>query len=417
MSMPVDPLPIKVDDDETNKNLVPAGMSRFVARDALPPQPPWERLSDRVICVLGKNPGTETLNGTNCYLVGTGPKRLLIDTGGGEAKGVIAGIDVLQECMRLNGCRELQAIIITHLHFDHFGGVEEIQKRMGPGIPVYQRETVDAYWKFFQKLRERNLLQYFLKDGEAIYTPFDGVPPPPLPDNIDLSWTWRDRGSVHISFWYMWNAYKHTQKLRLEYDWRRLDDNDVIRTEGATLRCMHCPGHTDDHCVFVLVEEHALFSGDAVLGHGTTWVYDLHEYMLSLRRMRDVRSVRIYPAHGPVIEDGTAVIDRYIEHREAREEQTWQALQNANKKGPVSAADLAKVLYPQASPSRLKQGAIPNVLRVLRKFEKDGSVHVYIPSSTTSELIPVHLPTYVRQLSPSLLWSAKGRDPTRTAHL
>ena len=27
-------------------------------------------------------------------------------------------------------------ILISHLHDDHFGGVEQIQKRFGPGIPV-----------------------------------------------------------------------------------------------------------------------------------------------------------------------------------------------------------------------------------------------------------------------------------------
>lgn len=85
-------------------------------------------LSNRVIRILGNNPGPMTLQGSNTYLVGCGPQRLLIDTGEGKPQYAAALQEVLaHETRKLGRTVQIESVLLTHWHGDHVGGVDAVR--------------------------------------------------------------------------------------------------------------------------------------------------------------------------------------------------------------------------------------------------------------------------------------------------
>ncbi|HUO04547.1 MAG TPA: MBL fold metallo-hydrolase [Candidatus Binataceae bacterium] len=152
-----------------------------------------------------------------------------------------------------------------------------------------------------------------------------------------------------------------------------IDHDAVIRTEGATLRAIFTPGHAPDHLCFYLEEERALFTGDVVLGAGTTVIPDdtgdLGQYLDSLRLLLDLDLETIYPAHGPVIKNPREKIRDYISHRELRERQVLDALAG----GPHEVMGIVKAIYTDV-PEYLHPAAASSVRSHLRKLHREGRV-------------------------------------------
>ncbi|HEY2773291.1 MAG TPA: MBL fold metallo-hydrolase [Candidatus Binatia bacterium] len=151
-----------------------------------------------------------------------------------------------------------------------------------------------------------------------------------------------------------------------------LADGDVVRTEGATLEAVWTPGHARDHLCFLLREEGILFSGDNVLGAGTTVIPpdgDLGDYLDSLRRLQGLGAQRIFPAHGPAIDDPAAKIGEYLAHRALRDEQVLAGLRD----GLVRTEDLVRRIYADV-PEFLHRAAGVSVEAHLRRFAARGIV-------------------------------------------
>ncbi len=104
--------------------------------------------------------------------------------------------------------------------------------------------------------------------------------------------------------------------------------------EHGGLRALATPGHASDH-VCLLTADRVCFSGDLVLGEGSTFVPpdggSLASYMGSLRRLQAEPIELICPGHGPWIEDPQAKLAEYVEHREMRERRLLAALDRGER--------------------------------------------------------------------------------------
>jgi len=155
--------------------------------------------------------------------------------------------------------------------------------------------------------------------------------------------------------------------------WERLRDGQVITAGEAGLTVIATPGHTHDHVAFFSSGSGALFTGDAVLGRGTSVVDppegDLLAYLQSLRRMRELAPRTIYPGHGPVVLQAIAKLDEYLEHRAMREQQVLDAL----AEGARSPEELVAEIYADYPPEVLELAA-RSVLAHLLKLGVEGRV-------------------------------------------
>src|ERR1051326_160744 len=76
------------------------------------------------------------------------------------------------------------------------------------------------------------------------------------------------------------------------------------------------PGHTRDSVCLWNAGQGELFTGDLVLGTGTAVLDEapgaLRDYTASLERLRALGPSKIYPGHGPIVEDGVAKLAEYL---------------------------------------------------------------------------------------------------------
>jgi glyoxylase-like metal-dependent hydrolase (beta-lactamase superfamily II) len=146
---------------------------------------------------------------------------------------------------------------------------------------------------------------------------------------------------------------------------RRVTDGDEIAVGGLSLRVVETPGHTPDSICFRLGDD--LFTGDHVMGGSTVVIEDMGAYMASLERLVGTGLRRLYPGHGPVIDQPDDVLATYLAHRLDRERQIVRALHD----GATSVDGIVAMVYHDVDPA-LHPVAAVSVAAHLRVLVADG---------------------------------------------
>lgn len=114
---------------------------------------------------------------------------------------------------------------------------------------------------------------------------------------------------------------------------RTFAEGTTVPTDGGEVTVLDTPGHAPEHVALsapdgVVVGDLAVAAGSVVVGAPEG---DMRAYLTSLRRVRALSPDRLYPGHGPVVDDPEATCDRLIGHRLDRETRVRTAVDEGHE--------------------------------------------------------------------------------------
>jgi endoribonuclease LACTB2 len=256
-----------------------------------------------------KSPTLPPAAHTNAYVIGD-ERLIVVDPATFEAQERGKLERVLRDLMAQG--MQIEAIVLTHHHFDHYGAAQWASNTFHAPIWAHAQtqELLKDELTFSRSLAEN--------------------------DRIDLG---RDRAGRPFE-----------------------------------LEVRFTPGHAPGHIVLCDLRpgSKAMIVGDMVAAVGTIIVDpdegDMSRYIAELGRLLRLGPRCVFPAHGPPIGNGPAKLRQYIKHRLTREKMVLAAL---TERGPAKAAELLDLAYAD-TPSSLYPLAERSCLAHLIKLVGDG---------------------------------------------
>jgi glyoxylase-like metal-dependent hydrolase (beta-lactamase superfamily II) len=274
---------------------------------------------------------SRTFPTSNVWVLRDGNEAALIDAGYGDDASVEA-----RKAFFASELPEVRVryIAITHHHFDHASGGRKLREALRAETAINPLDEV------------------------LLHTPSESNED--LPDEAAIS--------ARARTW-------HDEALMTEID-HPMADGDTVRVGGFTVRAVHTPGHTAGHNCYWVPELGILFTGDNILGVGTSAIGppprgDMEAYLQSLLRMRDLQAKLFAPGHGPAVTATAAKVQELIDHRTARDRQIIALVE----KGYDTDGQIRRSLYPEIQPG-LRRAARGQIRAHLARLAGQGAVTV-----------------------------------------
>jgi len=234
----------------------------------------------------------------NLYLIEGGDEATLVDAGFfSSADEILDAVEtVLGPGFRIN------RIIITHLHYDHYGSASQLAARLSTEVLLHEREKIIA--KIIEDIRldkERTLVKLLQ-----------------LPERVAEKVYKVIRREVEI-------YPKHVKEI---------EGDTVIRSKSGRWRPIHTPGHTPGHLCLFNEEAGVLISGDHLLPSETSNIayypikdYNpLLEFLQSLKLVEKLNPKLLLPSHGDAFTDASRRVSFLFQHHEKRLQEVMQGI-------------------------------------------------------------------------------------------
>ena len=277
-----------------------------------------------ILPLAGTKPGP-----VNAYLF-TGTPVTLLDTG------TVKSAAVLERELGAIGFAfsDIEQIVLTHGHIDHYGAAQRIIRGAGRPIPVLANEEDRVLIEHGIEVSEKQFSRYYRLMG----VPF----------------------KFHLSLLLVrWLFLSMAEKCHVD---RPISEGDTLSLGGYEATVIATPGHTRGSVSFYLEKEGLLFPGDHILGHITPNAFVMLEadfvlprrmsqveFYHSLEKIERISPRVVYPAHGDPIDDVGAVIRMFREQFLLRQKNLLAILEG----GEDTVYRIGRKLFPDIKGKRL----------------------------------------------------------------
>lgn len=279
------------------------------------------REGQHIIKIVPLELETHFAEGTVNTFLAIGETVTLIDTGnpGKEA------FQQLKEKLHKHdiALKDIDHIVLTHIHIDHAGGIPHIQEEID--VPIYVHEQAKDLININKNQFERN--QHFFHQ----FLESCGADP------------------LNHMF----------QRRFKEENWRNLtylSEGNIVPIAGQEFKVVHVPGHSQSDILLWNAETGDAFAGDHLIKAFSVNAFiepptpsemsrpkPLLQYRESLEKVRQLPLEMIYPGHGETFNDHQSLIKLRLFEQEKRCHQIVEILRNGEK----CIYEICKEMYPK----------------------------------------------------------------------
>lgn len=261
---------------------------------------------------------------------------------------------------------DIDQIIITHGHIDHYGAADHIAGKSKNGAIVAAHHEDVQRIETGKEVAGKTVLNFYR---------LIGIP------------------AIHLRSWQVMSTVINAMADNCRVD-RVLSDGDKLQMGSYSGSVISTPGHSRGSICIFIENKGVLFSGDHILGHITPNAFVMleedeilpsrlsqAEFYDSLSKIEALKPMIVYPAHGQTITDLNMVAGYYRRCFLERRNKILSILGLGEK----NVYKIARKLFPEISGPRLPLDiylAISEVYTHVQMLELENKVHLNIRNDT-----------------------------------